>query len=440
VVLADGLSWAGQTSAGKKTKNVRVGAITFNEMPRRNEAYSSLGAVIVKLDNALPDAASLASLLAWARLGGSLVLVGPRAETLAASTPGIREWLEPRFVLERDAISLSALLGLGRLHVLNTELDMGSLSTSSAIVPWLRVAKGSTPQLSSGAAQPFDPGPAVKPTIPMRPLVAGLVGFVILVGPVNFIRAKRRGKSITLLVTIPLFSVAAFVALIAFGLWHQGLDTKVKSHSYALLDQRTHVSSSVENRTVYAGWIGGSGLRPGAGTSVIPLIHPVRTNTSVFGRPTAPISDAFRIAYDGETRLTGEFLPPRRSVAQSILTDRPTRLRLSIERKGPELRVNNGLGASVRRLWIFDTRGTCHALRQTAPLEIGATASLTEAANPDLDRHYNRVWHASGIVPCTFAAILSENPFGDACGVKTTETAGYHYVVGILDEKEENWK
>jgi hypothetical protein len=440
-VMSRELSWDTlmSTSTTHVNDNVKASGITFAEMPRRSEAYSSLSAVLVKVDTAMPDAATLAPLLAWTRLGGTLILAGPQSEALTKLTPGLREWLEPRFVVDRDVFTRSAVCGLGTIHLLTTDFDIESNSTSAAILGWIRSASGWIPRAGRAIPEPFDPGPPVKPQIPLRPLVACLVGFVVFVGPVNFIRAKRRGKTISLLISIPLLSFLVFAAMIGFGLWHQGLDTQVKSHTLALLDQRTRQSSAIDNRTVYAGWIGGSGLRPGAGTSVFPFPRTVESNLRTFGSPVGP-GDAFRLDYDDEIRLTGEFLPPRRTVGQTLLTDRPSRVRLSIERKGPELRVNNGLGAAVKRLWVFDAHGNCYVLTGPDSLESGSTATLTLAANPDPDRVYNRAWRVGGAVPCTYAAVLAENPFGDSCGVKSVEKAGFHYMVGVLDEKEENWK
>lgn len=435
--LAELLSWERLPSNPRGTNdNVQVSAVKYDQLPARSESYSSLDCVVLTPSSSLPNVDDFEALLTWVRFGGHLAIIGPDADRLARTAPGLRGSFEPRFVEELSPKVLSVRHGLGQLRILRATFRPAEFETWGEILTLLRGSQSWIPDSFAPFPPLLEPGTEAARSFPIRTVLLILVAFVVLVGPVNFLWAKRRRTPILLVFTIPAVSAGFCAGLMVFGLWHLGLDIRVVSRSVSILDQRVHRSTTAENRAIYAGWIGAGGLRPGAGTSVFPVMRIREEDGSMAGG----LWGSFLIESGDSTKLFGEYLPPRRTVVQTILTDRACRLRLSFERKGPQLSVLNGLEAPIQRLWVHDPKKTCYALPAGSALEPGASVLLDASVNPDVNRHVESLLPGLTPLPATFAAVLSRNPFVDDCGITVVTDPGFHCVIGILDPSEDNWR
>lgn len=410
-------------SAGGDVSNVRLQPLLFEDMPGRYEVYTSLDLAVLDTAAGLPPPERLATLLAWARAGGTVALFGPGATELARSVPQLAPWLEPRFGLQAWESTRSWSYGMGRVLVGDAAAGAFPTQEQRGAIHWTLHRPTSpvpddTAQRRAGIAAepPSIPGLG---QLPYRTFVVLLVLFALLIGPVNFIWVKKLNRPALLLLTIPGVAFAAALGLLLYGMLHQGIDVKTASESVTVLDQRLRRAASCETRQLFVGLMAGAGLRPSAGTAVFPL-------SSGWGRRNA---EQYVIGQTGGLVLTGDFLPSRRPVHQVILVERSSRLRLEVVAGDGGLRVENGLDAEVLRLYVRDADGGFHEL--DGPLGRGEAGTLRPL--DDAGRGYAEL--ASGFAAPAhsyYVAELAENPFRDDCGIETREYVGRHRVLGVL--------
>lgn len=468
-------------------RKIEVAAVTFDRAPRRLESYSSLDLVIVDTEAGLPPDELMDVLARWARLGGTVAFLGPRADEIS-STPWFEPWTEERMRSWTGRGGEFHVCGLGGVYAAKTaglgeSADLGF----SPRVDLKRILRYET----TFAPTPFPEEelgwrieiPGIG-KLPHRVFLLALIVFVVLVGPVNFIVLKRRGKQALVLLTVPALSLLAALGLLAYGLLYQGLSVKTASRSYTVLDQRQHVASTAEHRSLYAGLTPGGGLQPQDGTLCLPAVEGEGSDEPRH----------FGVDLRKGVRLTGGFVPSRQRIWQTLLSDRTARGRLSFTPHGDSWSVENGLGAKVTNLVLRDADGDWHELFGT--LEAGGSGVLLRQAPekgvshsskivqemrktgrsmrrkeahsleqvPTLTSPHGHVYVAATgptdpnervfvtvfpkrtrilrleeLPPSCYAATLERNPFADDCGLDSEELGGHHCLLGILAEDEEAW-
>ncbi len=90
---------------------------------------------------------------------------------------------------------------------------------------------GSGPGRTDGVRRALDPNENFRPALGFAAIL--LVLYSILVGPVNFLRAKNRGKPLRPLLLAPIFSAAAFGAIVLVGLGVKGWRGRTRHLSFA---------------------------------------------------------------------------------------------------------------------------------------------------------------------------------------------------------------
>jgi hypothetical protein len=423
--------------------NVEVAHATFEDMPAQHAAYSSLDLVVLDSKDGLPSEVRLEPLLAWVRLGGDLLLIGPDAAGRAAGeSPALAAWLEKRFERPtRDGYEYRC--GLGRVYVAEGDgnLDDGSVTELGKEI--LAANATLTPRCNPwrwSAVTTMIPG---LERLPYRNFAGLLIVFALVIGPVNFYFVRRRKRPVLLLWTIPAIALGTTVALLVYGIAFQGLDVKSAAHSVTVLDQRTHRSACVEKRRFFAG-LAPAGLALAAGTSVHPV--PEDLSRGVVRRKRYQIEIA-----DG-TVLKGDYLPSRQEVEQVVKVERAERARLDFHGGGAAPRVDNNLGTTLEILVVRDREGTYHEAREAiAP---GASGDLVRIPDDSstLERalavlqHHPEALSASNLLsdellpPGCFLAKIATNPFRDDGDVEMTELSGEHLVLGILPLEGEESK
>ncbi len=90
---------------------------------------------------------------------------------------------------------------------------------------------GAGPGRTDGVRRALDPNENFRPALGFAALL--LVLYSILVGPVNFLRAKNRGKPLRPLLLAPIFSAAAFGAIVVVGLGVKGWRGRTRHLAFA---------------------------------------------------------------------------------------------------------------------------------------------------------------------------------------------------------------
>jgi hypothetical protein len=262
-----------------------------------------------------------------------------------------------------------------------------------------------------------------------------LVLFALLIGPVNFILVKKLGRPSLLLVSVPAIALITSLGLVAYGVLSQGLDVKVVTRSFTLLDQRLHRASTVELRNLFAGGSPGPGMRPAEGsTCFVNGMHDWR-------------DELLAIDQSDGTLLGADYLPVRRPVSHALLSDGAARGRLEVAVDGGELTITNGLGARVETLLLRAADGGY--LRLLQPLEDGARARLAPFSPPTDAEFFSAVKAIraallgeaeDALPPGTYLARLEASPFTDDCGLELVTRSGEHHVLGVLEREVEAWR
>lgn len=426
------------SSGGWHTK---ITTVAFDELPAVWEAYTSLKGVILDVDTELPRAEVLDALCAWTRLGGCLVLYGERAEEIARAQPALAAWFEPRFqVTSPDGTDGHAVyrfahgrLVLARGRALHA-LQPGVVPAS--VPALLAIAHGITLPLAYWGSPHHDARFLNAPRVPgldlpYRALTLILVLFAIVIGPVNLWFVRRTKRPVLLLVTVPAIALVFSLSIFAYGALAQGLDTRATSLSVTWLDQRAHVASTNEFRTVFAGMPVRGGWRPGPGAAC--FAHSDRSQ----GVPSARLVLDFREGLD----YGGDFLPVRREARAAFVVDRAARARLVVTRGADGLAVENGLGEELLALVVRTSDGAYHvadaalatgarrALRTVTPEEADAAAARAREAPTELT-------NVASFAPGTYFARLARSPFTDACGVEYDVETGTALLFGVFEEEK----
>jgi len=434
---------------GSSTPNPCVATyVAPRDLPLDPMAYTSLDGVIVDWESVSLDRDTLGALLAWVRLGGRAWILGAGPGVID-ELPGVGEWDEKRFELEQGSGWRILRHGVGRLLLADGRqlLDPGRVAT---VVPFFVDASKSLPMAGSSDGTDWPAAARLRDigAVTAKGGALALMLFVIVIGPVNlFVVGRRKKRPILLLVTTPILSLVASLLFLAYGVFRQGLDIKVASQSVTLLDQRSHRAVTIERRELFAGFVGGRGLRPAAGTCVSPF-PPLVDESHYYGRRADRRDESFAVELGAERLLRGDFLPPREEARQLLYREAAARERLEIRRENGRLVAVNGFGVALRQVVVCDPEGKLH---RAGGIEPGGAAPLEPLpATPGLRGNFAELWRdaaqalaTDGPAPLpagSYAAHLASSPFTDATGLELTHQNGRHAVVGILDLDGEEWR
>ena len=420
--------WGGVSSSSPGGRaDVELVAATFDELPRRYEPYSSLHAVVLDTSDGLPSGEVLRPLYTYARLGGMVCFFGRDAKSFAEEQEEVKPWMEQRFVRSEGEVQVFAM-GFGTLVIGESDEFLSPMQVGE-LQAQLSAHKPFVPSQSSRTVQSlFVPGIG---DIPYRIFVVLLIGFALLIGPVNFIFVKRSGRPALLLLTIPAIALVTSVLLLGYGIFYQGIDTKSSSVSIALLDQRSDRVDVIEDRRCFVGLSRGPGLLPGAGTSCYPV--------SVSNE-----SPRFLVDESEDTVLSGTYLPAREPVHQMLLAERSSRLRLDVDPGNGAVTVRNGLGVAIEELLVRESDGSWYVTLDR--VDAGDEVVLDPlTSNDELDKLLESwrdelgkgtTMENEGVPRGAYMARLAEPVFPDSCGVDLNELDGRHGVLGLLDREE----
>src|SRR5262249_26203474 len=96
--------------------------------------------------------------------------------------------------------------------------------------------------------------------IPVRGLFVLMLAFVAVIGPINLIWLARRRKKIWMLWTVPVISMVACLAVNGFALLGEGVSATSRVEAFTILDESSHLASTVGWTAFYAPITPGEGL------------------------------------------------------------------------------------------------------------------------------------------------------------------------------------
>ncbi len=191
--------------------------------------------------------------------------------------------------------------------------------------------------------------------------------FVVLIGPVNYWLLRRFERLHLFLFTVPLAALIATGGLLGYALMADGLESRLRSRSLTILDQRAARAVSSARLSYYVGFTPASGLTFPRETVVTPLeLEPAYYLTGNARR---------RIDWDGEQRLTRGWLPAR--TPMQLVTDRAYRSQRTLEffaaQAGGNAKVTNNLGVHIQKLIVSDDVGELYS---AAGVPVGSNGPL----------------------------------------------------------------
>ena len=187
--------------------------------------------------------------------------------------------------------------------------------------------------------------------------------FVLGIGPLNYWLLRRQGKLPMLLATVPASALATIVFLFAYGYLSEGVGTKVRARSLAILDQENSEIASWARLSYYAGIAPRQGLTFPDDTLTYPIL-PASQNRRMVRRYA---NQSRELLYESNdiARLSQGWLPSRTPVQYLSMTARATKKKVDLELLPKGLRVTNRLGSDLIFLAIRDDLGKyylCDAL------------------------------------------------------------------------------
>ncbi|MCC6784317.1 MAG: hypothetical protein IT457_15855 [Planctomycetes bacterium] len=158
--------------------------------------------------------------------------------------------------------------------------------------------------------------------VPLRGFFLLILGYAVLIGPVNYFWCRRRRRMPLIVVTTVLLGVTTTALILAWGLFAEGFGVKQAERWFTILDQPRRHAVAWGTRTLYAGFAPGE-LRPRAGTW---------TWCSDVNPYVARGEHVFAPRLDGT--LGGELVPSRKPTTLVNVAVGPERARLRFRRVG----------------------------------------------------------------------------------------------------------
>ncbi len=259
------------------------------------------------------------------------------------------------------------------------------------------------------------------PPLPLRMITLVMLGFIIVIGPLNYLLLRRRRRVLWLLVTTPVISLLFCAAVIIFITFSEGWYSRGSSYGITLLDQEQGYAATLAAVGIYAP------LPPGDfkfdNRSCITLSSPGGALTTDFS--------------DGQL-LAGTMVQPRIPFSYEISRVEPRREQLRITRNGDAVEVVNGLGVELSSLWVtmpdgsrFRSAGTVAPGEKTTLKAAGSAPTVAEA---DFQPHSVLDVPASGEkppkLPGSWYLATTEQPAFFHPGVELDELKSTHLIVG----------
>ena len=212
-------------------------------------------------------------------------------------------------------------------------------------------------------------------------VVAFLVIFGVLVGPVNLFILAPSGQRHRLFVTTPLLSLGASAVMVGLILFQDGIGGKGARVTFIDLEPAEATAYVVQKQFARTGMLLGSSFEVKQPALIEPLALPSSPWVKLdFSDASQPVN----LRQEGPLR-SGNYFQSRAEQAQMIRASISTRARLELQPgaspEGPPV-VVSALGFTVEEMFYVDAGGKVWSL--TSPLATGQKAALTPATMDQL--------------------------------------------------------
>ena len=273
--------------------------------------------------------------------------------------------------------------------------------------------------------------------VPVRSTVFVMLLFVIAIGPINLIVLSRTNRRTWLLWTIPAISFLTCLLVFAYSFLREGVTPDTRIAGITILDQANRRAASIGLTAFYCPLTPSQGLLFSSETEATPLVE-----TWNYGRGTSREVDWSQGQHFGRGWVSA------RVPAHFYLRKAETRReRLEFENQNGQTTVVNGLGATIKNLWLAD--GDSHVFVATnisAGQKFTLPASTVllkkeeqQGAHGLLEKCGARAEITDGtpfLQPNTYVAELDTNPFlenGLGAKAQSARTRSKAVVFGALD-------
>jgi hypothetical protein len=273
--------------------------------------------------------------------------------------------------------------------------------------------------------------------VPVRGTVFIMLLFVLAIGPANLIVLSRMNRKVWLLWTIPAISFLTCLMVFAYSYIREGVTPDTRISGITMLDQANRRAATVGLTAFYCPLTPSQGLFFSSETEATPLLEAVN-----YGRGTGREVDWTQAQHFGRGWVSA------RVPAHFYLRKSETRReRLEIENQNGQTTVVNGLGATIKSLWLAD--GGSHVFVAT---NITAGQKIILPASTDTLEKYEKSGVRSLLEKCgaqadisdgtpflqpnTYVAELDANPFienGLGAKAQSARTKSHAVVFGTLE-------
>lgn len=188
---------------------------------------------------------------------------------------------------------------------------------------------------------------------PVREFQVLITLFVLVIGPLNYWLLKRWKRLHLMILTVPLAAAAITLGLFAYAIASDGFNTKVRSHSFTALDQRTGDAACWSRLSYYSGLAPGGGLTLPADVAVFPIIpswNEYSAHSYVRGER--------ELRWEGDdAKLARGWLRSRTPMQYLTIRSRKSPMKLELTPVRDRLRVKNELGTQVEYVVVVDDAG-----------------------------------------------------------------------------------
>lgn len=259
---AAGPSFSGRTADTVENLRAEVPASGWSEDWLAYTPFEAVAMASSDLDSMSPTV--MDALENYMQAGGTILLFGQNGPPAA--------WHPLKKSNLRDGAEFD--FGFGHCFVFPFE-NPSSLDHNSTLTLRTAVKRASSywqnlPADDNSANEAFPVVANLK--IPTRGFVLLMLGFVVVIGPVNMIYLHRSNRRIWLLWTVPVISIMTTLLVFGYSLLREGVMPDARISGITVLDQVTHRSATVGATAFYCPLTPSGGLSFDFETEATPLV------------------------------------------------------------------------------------------------------------------------------------------------------------------------
>ncbi len=184
--------------------------------------------------------------------------------------------------------------------------------------------------------------------IDLKGFFMGMIVFIIIVGPFNFMFLSKINRKIWIVWTIPLISILTCAIVFAYVFISEGIGSDARISAFTVLDETNHTSATLARYAFYCRLTPGKGLDFSRKTEITPFL-----SDRMIRKNSARLMDWTFNQHLGSGWVSAR-VPAHFMIRKS--EKRRERLDITID-PGSNITVMNGFGVAIKKLWLADDKG-----------------------------------------------------------------------------------